>query len=263
MIEIPFDPIMLKMGPVLLSWHGFFTLVGVVAGVALSAQLARVSGINPDYVYNTAIWGVLAAIIGARFIHVIDHLDVYAGDPLKIFAIYQGGIAIWGAVLGGFVGGVIYTKIVKYPTWRLADIAAPGLILGMAIGRIGDIINGEHCALVSQAPWAFVYTHIDSPAVFCHMSSPSLPMHPAVVYEMFWDLLILGGLLLFRGKIAPAGMSFVSLLGFYAIGRFFISFLRDDRIWFLGLQESQVICILVLVVTVPLLAYKGEFRRSS
>ena len=263
MIEIPFDPIMLKLGPVLLSWHGFFTLVGVIAGVALSAWLAKADGMNPDYVYNTAIWAVLAAIIGARFIHVIDHLDLYISDPLRIFAIYEGGIAVWGAVLGGLAGGVLYTRVVKYPTWRLADVAAPGLILGMAIGRIGDIINGEHCALVSQAPWAFVYTHLDSPAIYCHMSSPSLPMHPAVVYEMIWDLLILGGLLLIRGRVFPAGMGFVSLLGFYAIGRFFISFLRDDRIWFLGLQESQVICILVLMITVPLLAYKGEFRRRT
>ena len=111
MIEIPFDPIMLKMGPVLLSWHGFFTLVGVVAGVALSAQLARVSGINPDYVYNTAIWGVLAAIIGARFIHVIDHLDVYASDPLKIFAIYQGGIAIWVQCLVDLLVGLYIRKL--------------------------------------------------------------------------------------------------------------------------------------------------------
>jgi phosphatidylglycerol:prolipoprotein diacylglycerol transferase len=263
MIEIPFDPIMLKLGPILLSWHGFFTLLGVMAGVTLSVQLAKASNINPDYVYNTAIWGVLAAIIGARLVHVIDHIDVYISDPLRIFAIYQGGIAIWGAVLGGFLGGVLYTKIVKYPTWHLADIAAPGLILGMAIGRIGDIINGEHCALVSQAPWAFVYTHIGSPAVYCHMSSPSLPMHPAIVYEMIWDIVVLGVLMLFRGRIAPTGMSFVAMLSFYAIGRFFISFLREDRIWFLGLQESQVICILVLIVAVPLLAYKGELKRRS
>jgi phosphatidylglycerol:prolipoprotein diacylglycerol transferase len=263
MIEIPFDPIMFQLGPVLLSWHGFFTLIGVIAGVALSAQLAKAAGIDPDYVYNTAIWAVLAAIIGARLVHVVDRFDIYLADPLQIFAIYQGGIAIWGAVLGGFAGGVLYTKVVKYPTWRLADIAAPGLILGMAIGRIGDIINGEHCALVSQAAWAFVYTHVNSPAIYCHMSSPSLPMHPAIVYEMIWDIAILGILLLFRNRIAPAGMSFVALLGFYAIGRFFISFLRDDRVWFLGLQESQVICLLVLIVTVPLLAYKGELRRRS
>ena len=265
MIEIPFGPNMFRLGPVLLTWHGFFTFVAVLAAVFLVARWARrEEKVGADRVYDTAIWAVLGGIVGARLVHVIDRWDLYQDNPLQIFAVYEGGIAIWGAVLGGFAGGVIYTRIAKYPTAKLADLAAPALLIAMAIGRIGDIINGEHCALITRVWWGFTYTHADSPAGFCYGRTPTPAMHPAVVYEIIWDLAIFAVLFWgLRSRLRPDGMLFAAFLMFYSVGRFFITFLRDDKVWFAGLQEAQVISLIVLAITVPLLAYRAQLSRPA
>ena len=265
MIEIPFGPNLFQLGPVLLTWHGFFTFVAVVVAVVLIARWASRTGredLTSARVYDTAIWAVLGGIVGARLVHVIDRWDLYSQNPLQVFAIYQGGIGIIGAVLGGFAAGVIYTRIAHYPTGKLADLAAPAVLIAMAIGRIGDIINGEHCALVTDAFWGFVYTHPESPAGFCYNSIPSPSMHPAVVYEMLWDLAIAGVLFWgLRDRLRPDGMLFVSFLLLYSVGRFFITFLREDKVWVAGLQEAQILSLVILAVTVPLLAYRAQWGK--
>ncbi len=262
MIEIPFAPNVFQIGPVLLTWHGLFTLVGVLVAVFLAGRWAPKAGLPSTVVYDGAIWIVLGGILGARLLHVVDQWELYRQNPLQVFAVYEGGIAIMGAILGGLAAGVIFTRIARYPTWKLADVVAPAVLIGMAIGRIGDIINGEHCALATSMPWGFVYTHPNSPAGYCYSSIPSPAMHPAVVYEMIWDLVAAGFLYwTVRPRLRPDGMLFVAFLMLYSLGRFFITFLRDDKVWFGGLQEAQLLSLLILAITVPLLAYRAQWGR--
>ncbi|MSQ40878.1 MAG: prolipoprotein diacylglyceryl transferase [Dehalococcoidia bacterium] len=264
MIEIPFAPNVFQIGPVLLTWHGLFTLVGVLVAVFLAARWAPKAGLSSIVVYDAAIWVVLGGILGARLLHVVDQWELYKDNLLQVFAIYEGGIAIMGAILGGLAAGVIFTRIARYPTWKLADVVAPAVLIGMAIGRIGDIINGEHCALATSVSWGFVYTHPNSPAGYCYNSIPSPAMHPVVVYEMIWDLVVAGALYWgVRSRLRPDGMLFVGFLMLYALGRFFITFLRDDKVWFGGLQEAQLLSLVILAITVPLLAYRAQWGRPS
>src|SRR5438128_9294671 len=139
LIQIPFDP-NIHLGPITLAWHGIFTAVGIFFGVGLALRLVRPR--IPDPVATSiATWGVVGGIAGARVVHVIDQWSYYAAHPEQILAIWTGGIAIWGAAFGGVLGGLVVGIRNRVPIGYGADAAAPGIPLGFAIGRIGDIIN--------------------------------------------------------------------------------------------------------------------------
>jgi phosphatidylglycerol:prolipoprotein diacylglycerol transferase len=260
MIEIPFSPIIFQAGSLVLSWHGIFSVLAVALGVFLAGRWAPKYGISKDSLYELAIWALIAAVIGARLVAILDDLEFYAGNPLQVFAFWRGGIAIWGGVLGGLAGGVLYARKAKLPVARMADVIAPALVLALIVGRFGDIVNGEHCAEITSSFWGFIYTHSTSPAFFCFDTIPSPPMHPAVVYEMLWNGLIFAGLWWgLKDRIRPEGMLLASFFALYATGRFFIGFYHHTYADYLGdLNQLQLISIAVLLVTVPLLGLKAR-----
>ena len=255
MIQIGMNPNMVEIGSVLLTWHGFFAFVGVVVAVVMVARSGQKEGIISDVVYSTAVWAIIGGIVGARLLHVIDRWDFYSDNPGQIIAIWNGGIALFGSILGGFVGGSIYAHFNHYPIGKLADLTAPPLIIAQTIGRIGDIINGEHVSATTNFSWGFVYTH---PGSLSNQVYGLQASHPTVVYEMIWNMLVLGVLWWFRGRIKPDGMLFALYFALYSFGRFFISFLREDKVWVGGLQEAHIIAIIVMAVAIPLLVYRAR-----
>ena len=264
-IHIGIDPDMIAVGTFRLTWHGFFTFVGVAVAVVLTARWARTrETLDPDVIYSTAIWAIIGGVIGARLIHVIDFWDFYWDNPGQIIAIYNGGIALYGGILGGFVGGYLYARWRKLPVGRIADITAPAILVGQFLGRIGDIINGEHCANVTGLPWGFVYTHPDSPARVCSGFIPSFPMHPAVGYEMILDLAVFGVIWALHRRLRPPGMLFLVYLTLYSVGRFVLSFLRTDgNIDVGGLSEAHFIALGLMIIAVPWLAAKAQWVKRE
>lgn len=265
-ITIGANPYIVSTSLVTVSWHGFFTFVAVVAAMVLVTRWGREEGISSDDVQSVAIWAIIAGIIGARVVHVVDRWDVYGGNVAQIVSLWQGGISIYGAIIGGFLGGAGYiwvnrrffSRLSHLSIGHLADVTAPALLVAQAIGRIGDIINGEHLAKATLLPWGFIYSHDLSLSNRYHGFIAS---HPAVVYEMIYDLVLLGVLMKLRGRLAPPGMLFAVYGMLYALGRFFIQFLRLDKEWFAGLQEAHVISIIVIVVTVGILASRVRWVR--
>ena len=120
------------------------SFVGVAVAIWMVNNAAKKVNLDPDMVYNTAIFGIIGGIIGARLVHVIDYWGVYYSDPTKIFAIWTGGIGLWGGILGGWLGGALYAKYSGASVGKLMDIAAPAMFVAQTIGRVGDVINGEH-----------------------------------------------------------------------------------------------------------------------
>src|SRR3972149_7368065 len=164
-INIGIDPDIGKLGGLLLTWHGVFTAVGIAVGVWVAVQFAKGVGIIEDGGYTVALVAVPAGIIGARALYVIENYgDAGSGlhSFVDIFRINEGGISIYGAVIGGILGAWAYGFWQKLPILRGSDAGVMGLILGMGIGRIGDVINGEHFAKTTDLPWAVVYTHANS-----------------------------------------------------------------------------------------------------
>ncbi len=252
MITINIDPVLFRLGPLTVSWHSLLIVFGIIAAVVLVRWLMKQRlRFSVDTLYSITIWGIPGGIIGARLVAVVDRWDFYVGGPGNAFAIWEGGLAIWGAVLGGVLTIVIYGWVKKFPVGPYIDIMTPGLILAQAIGRIGDIINGEHFSTETSLPWAVVYTHPGSPAF------GRVPTHPAVAYELLMDLVILGILWRLIGRFRPDGAFFMVYLILYSVGRFFLSFLRlDSNTVFLTLNQPQWICIIVMAAAASWLVWR-------
>ena len=258
MIEIDIGPFLISSGSFLLSWHGFLSFIAVATAVYLVGRWAPMKAIDPDDIYSIAIWAILGGIIGARIVHVVDNWGFYQYNLLQIFFIWSGGIGIWGAILGGFIGGAAYALVQKHPVGVIADLTAPSLLLVQSIGRIGDIVNGEHCARVAtEFILAFNWIRPESDARVC-ANGVGVPVQPVIAYEMLWNLGALFIIWKLRDRIKPDGMLFALYLALYAVGRFFVTFLRQDKVWTLGLQEAHFIAILVLAITIPLLVIKAR-----
>lgn len=249
-IKIGLDPSIVKFAGLDITYHGLFTALGVVVGVAISAWLARKMNYPEEMIYNVALALVIGGIIGARGLYVIEHWSLFKDDFGQVFAINTGGISIYGALIGGTIGAWGYAMITHVPNIpRGADIAGIGAIVGMAVGRIGDIINGEHFARTSSLPWAVVYTNINSPAFGRDAQ------HPAVAYELIGDLLIFFLLLVIYFKFPRAGITFFSYVLLYGVLRFLVSFLRLDNEVLVGLRTAQVIAVATIPAAIVMLVY--------
>ena len=264
MIEIEAAPYLLKFGTFVLSWHGVFSFIGVAGAVFLVGRWARFYEIDSDDIYSIAVWAIISGVIGARLVHVVDNLDYYIENPGLIWAIWSGGIGVWGGILGGFIGGITYALVVKQPAWVIADITAPALLLAQTIGRLGDIVNGEHCANATDFFYGFIWSHQSSPAVYC-ANGIGASVQPVIAMEIIWNICSLFILWKMKERIIPSGMLFALYLSLYSVGRFTISFLREDRVWFeaLGLQEAHFIALLVIVITIPILAFKARLGTRA
>jgi prolipoprotein diacylglyceryl transferase len=273
-ITINIDPNLLAWPgfPLQITWHGFFTAVGTLVGIWLAVRWAVRAGYTEDDTFSVAMWGVIGAIIGARLFHVVDQWDFYAKDPISILKVNEGGLAIYGTIVGGPVAGAIYAWRRGLNVARLADVASPPLILGMAIGRIGDIINGEHHGAHAQGfPLAVVYTNPNT------LGEIGIPVHLAVGYELILDLLIFAGLVwLARGiirrrngrfrfnwksRLPRDGMIFWAYIGVYSLCRFFIQFYRQDTPFALGLSQAQLLSVVSAMVAIWALVF--EYQRAS
>ena len=271
MIGIPFNPNIISGGAFTLSWHGVGAFLAVAVAVYLINRWARREGLDsryPGIVFNTAIWAILGGVIGARLVHVIDHWgDVYTfGDFWGVFEVWRGGIGLWGAILGGWLAGSAYAFVARYPVGRLADLAAPAMLIAQTIGRVGDVINGEHLSRATDLPWGWYFTHPESPGrqgALRLYDNPEQPVHPAVVYEMIWNMLCLAVLWRLKGRLTPDGSLWMVYLALYAIGRMGIQFLRLDPVKFWGLQEAHIIAILVLLAVVPILVFRTRLAPRA
>ncbi|MCH8008958.1 MAG: prolipoprotein diacylglyceryl transferase [Chloroflexi bacterium] len=269
-IEIDIDPEIREFGELLLTWHGVFTAVGIAGGVYVAVLLARRLGFIDDDVYSVALIAIPAGIIGARALWVVERW----GDPgidsaMDILRVNEGGISVFGAIIGGVIGGLIYGWIRKFPIRRALDIAGCATLVGMAIGRIGDLINGEHFAEASSLPWAVKYVNDNNPSFASHPQCSVDPLlfsfgdtssicaqHPAVAYELLGDLLIVGLILGVMFLLRKDGVAFFGAILLYSVMRLGLSELRIDSkeiIW--GLTTPQVTALFLIPVGVLGLVY--------
>jgi phosphatidylglycerol:prolipoprotein diacylglycerol transferase len=256
-IKIGIDPEIFEIAGLEITWHGLFTALGVVVGVFMAAFLARRAGIDEDTIYNMALCLVVGGIIGARALYVLEHFGDFQDDLAEVFAIQTGGISIYGALFGGTLGAVAYAAWRRLPRWgAMADAAAIGAILGMAVGRVGCLINGDIFGRATDWSIGLVYTHSDSPSYYALPSE--LAQHPVTAYEIAGDLAIFA-LLLFvlRRVFKRDGMIFFAWVFLYAALRFGVSFLRGsdiDGVWVGddlvagGLRTAQLIALAMMVL---------------
>jgi len=253
MIEINIDPVLIRIGFLMITWHGFFTAVGVLAGIWLVTRFAVERGYTEDDIMSIALWCVVGGIVGARLFHVIDAWEYYAADPIAILRVNEGGLAIWGTIVGGPIAGVIYARWRGMAVGELMDICGLGLILGMAIGRLGDIVNGEHHGALAQfVPWSVNFTHPMT------LGEIGVPVHLAVGYELVWDMFVfvVCAWLLYRRSLPRDSMVFWTMIALYSFGRFWVQFFRLDQPFIFGLSQAQFLSFAVGAIAVWILVYQ-------
>jgi phosphatidylglycerol:prolipoprotein diacylglycerol transferase len=206
-------------------------------GSAVSIRISRYL-VRDQRVYTFAIAVVVGGLLGARAAHVIDNWPAYAGDPLRMISFAGGGIGTMGAPLGSSIAGIIAARLLRLPAGFMFDISVVGISLGEAIGRIGDIINGEHHGTACDGlPWCVRYT---SPATL----GQATPVHFIGLYDCLLMLGIFALLVVlwrrFRGR-PPEGRVYAGYLFLLGTGRFFESFVRQDPVVLAGLQQAQIL----------------------
>ena len=250
-IVIDVDPVIFQLGHFALRWYGLMIAIAVLVGFAVALREAKRRGISEDDVYGVGMWGVLGGFIGARLFHVIDRWPEYLANPSAIFAIQNGGLAIYGAIAGGLVAGAFYTRKRGISFARLADVAAPALVIGQAVGRIGCLFNGDSLGPATSLPWGVVYLNPGAMA-------PSLGVayQPSPAYELIGDLLIFALLWRLRGRLRVDGSLFLVYLTLYSALKFVVtSVARTEVIFLAGMQEAQVVSAIGGIAAAALLLW--------
>jgi phosphatidylglycerol---prolipoprotein diacylglyceryl transferase len=257
-IVIDLEPNLFRIGPFLITWHGVFAVLGILAGARLGLWLLGKNGVEVKQGADGVAWMVLVGLVGARLLYVWENYKLFEGNLARIFAITEGGISQWGGLFGAMVGAYIWARRAAFSYWKLLDAAGAAAMIGLAIGRVGDVVNGEHHGTPTTLPWGVEYVNPDT------LGQPGQIVHPEVAYEMILTLVILGAILPFHQRLKarlPDGVLGLAYLGLYAIGRFLLSYFRTDPAVFAGLRQAQLASLLMVaiaVVAIPIL-----FRRRQ
>ncbi len=256
-------PILVKLGPLTVRWYGLLIATAVLVGVNLSQYLAKRRHINPDLLGDLAIWLVIGAIPAARLYYVLFEWSEYAQHPERIIAIWQGGIAIHGAILGGIVATLIFSRLKQVSFWQLADLVAPSLILGQTLGRWGNFFNSEAFGRPTDLPWKLFIPPDRRPPEYANFAY----FHPTFLYESLWDLMVFGLLLtlFFRGLKEPrlkVGTLSMVYLVTYSLGRLWIEGLRTDSLMLGPLRIAQVVSLVEISLGLAGLAWLYLLHRS-
>lgn len=260
-IVIDLDPNIARIGPLLITWHGVFSVLGILAAARLGFWLLHKDVPNLTGSGDGLAWMVVIGLIGARLLYVWENFRIFAnGQLLRMFALNEGGISQWGGLFGAMIGAYIWSWRSKFSFWKIIDAGGPGAMIGLTIGRIGDVINGEHHGTPTTAPWGVDYVNAAT------LGEPGKVVHPEVAYEMVLCLAILGALLPFHQRLkarVPDGVLGLIYFALYAAGRFLLSFYRTDPAVFIGLRQAQLasaLMVLIALVAIPILF---RLRRAA
>jgi phosphatidylglycerol---prolipoprotein diacylglyceryl transferase len=228
------NPIAFSIGPLQVHWYGLILGLGALMGLLLIIREGRRYGIPQEFFMDLLLFGVPSAIIAARIYYVAFRWPDYRDHWVDVFKIWNGGIAIYGALIGAIICAVIYTRYKGYNFWRIADICGPGLLIGQAIGRWGNFVNQE--AYGGPTDEAFLRNNLHLPDFIVNqMNVNGVYHHPTFLYESVWNLVGILVLMFFRRRhFVRAGEIFMGYFIWYGIGRFFIEALRTDSLTFDG-----------------------------
>ncbi len=245
MFDIDWNPIIFSIGTLEIRWYGLMVVLAVIAIIGFALLEAKRTGFPQDVVWDVGLWAVVGGIVGSRLLHIIDRWDYYIYHPDQILNF--AGLAVWGAVLGGAIAILIYGLVKKISFWQLGDLAAPGAIMGQAIGRVGCLINGCCYGLTCELPFAVIY---QNPSSF---APHGIPLYPTQLFHIIWNLIGFGVLWGLRTNLKPQGSLFLLWLIFFGAGDFAIRFFREGEPFLFGLPQAQVIDIAIMAISIPLL----------
>ncbi len=246
-------------------WYGIFIGLGVILGVLLALHEAKRTGQNPDTYLDFIIYAMIIAIIGARLYYVIFSWDFYSQHPEKIFAIREGGLAIYGGIIGGVLTAIVYSRVKKKNFWVMADTMAPSLILGQMLGRWGNFFNKEAFGGFTDNLFAMRYQLSQvrasdvTPDILQNLVTVNgvdyIQVHPTFLYESMWSLCVFIILLILQRKKKFNGQVCATYFFGYALGRVWIEGLRTDQLCIGNVPVSQALSAVLIIASVVLYVY--------
>ncbi|KGG80559.1 prolipoprotein diacylglyceryl transferase [Caloranaerobacter azorensis] len=240
------NPVAFEIFGISVRWYGILISLGMLLGMIIAVRECRRIGFDEEKLIDLLIFAIPLAIIGARMYYVIFNWEYYRGDILKIINIRGGGLAIHGGIIAAVIVALVYCKVRKVNFWEIADIVAPSIILGQAIGRWGNFINQEAYGTPTDLPWGIIVN--------------GQKVHPTFLYESIWDFGVFLFLLWYRkNKVKVKGEVFLLYLMLYSFARFFIEGLRIDSLMLGKFRVAQLISIIIIAVSMVLF-YKRRKR---
>lgn len=243
----PINRVAFSIGSFPVHWYGLIIGVGILLGYYIATRESERLGIDKDTIADLLLIAVPVAIICARLYYVIfEWNNYYRYHPAEMFKIWEGGLAIHGGLIGAIITGILFAKYKQLSFWKLADIAAPSIILGQAVGRWGNFINQEaHGGEVSRQ---FLENLHLPQFIIDQMYIKGVYYHPTFLYESIWNIIGFALLIFLRKVNLRRGELFLTYLIWYSVGRFFIEGMRTDSLM-IGeqLRTAQLISILIIV----------------
>ncbi len=240
--------------------YGLMLLLAIVAAIALTWVRWKNRGGDPDLVLRTAVWGVAAGIVGARAYHDITSWNQVPDDWWGPFAVWEGGLGVWGGIFLGCLVGAVVVKRAGASVFQMMDAAAPGLLLAQGIGRLGNWFNQELYGKPTDLPWGLEIDIDHRVNGYFRYET----FHPTFLYELIWDVLGVIALLLVdrRYRIKPPAL-FALYVSIYTFGRFFEELLRIDPAHeFLGLRLNAWVSIVLFIASTAFFIWWQFLRRS-
>lgn len=286
----PANPILFQAGPFAIRWYGLLIVTGALAAAYIATIEAKRRKENPEHAWNILIWCLILGILGARLYHVLSSpagasrgfhyyfveqpfttLTVFgAAVPFPTaLLIWEGGIGIFGALLGGILAIVIYTRRHDLNLWRWLDIAAPGMILAQAIGRWGNFFNQELYGPPTDLPWGITITNVNQRIPpFNDLTAYPLDttFHPVFLYESLWNVLGFIALMWVGRKYASKlfdGDILSLYLVWYSVGRLLVEFLRPDAWTISGIPTAQIVSVLLILTGLGLMYYRRRYPELA
>ena len=245
------DPVAFSIGNIDIKWYSLLILAGIIIAFFLADFRAKKMELNKDFIFDVGFWVVVFGILGARLYYVLFNWGLYKNDLLEIFRIWNGGLAIHGGLIAGFITLFVYCKRRNVELFKITDIAVPSVIIAQAIGRWGNFFNSEaHGPITSFENLKNLKVIPDF--VIEGMNIRGVYYHPTFYYEFLWCLLGFCLLLLISKliKSLKTGQLTCIYLIWYSVGRFFIEQLRTDSLMIGPIKMAQLISLLLIVVGV-------------
>ena len=255
-----------------IAYYGIVIAVGMLLGVSLVMYEAKRTGQNTDEYFNATMLALLFGVVGARLYYVVFSWELYRDHFWQIFNIRQGGLAIYGGILGAVLTVILYTKRKNISFWRMADTMCLGVLVGQILGRWGNFFNREafgdstDSLLAMRLPVSAVRSSDLTESLMAHISDGYIQVHPTFFYESVWNLVLFVILFLYRRHTKFRGELFGLYVFGYGIGRFWIEGLRTDQLLIPGLEVpvSQALSLaLVVFSAAALVVCRVRGRRTE
>ncbi|NLO88811.1 MAG: prolipoprotein diacylglyceryl transferase [Clostridia bacterium] len=253
------DPVAFQLGPFAVRWYGILLGTAVAAGTFTAYVEAKRKNVNPDHILNLVLICLPTALLGARLYYVAFHWDYYGTNLSEIPALWHGGLAIHGGLIGGLAAGYFYIRKNRLDFWKIADVMFLGIILGQAIGRWGNFFNQEaHGGPVSRE-FISRFPRFIQEGMFIEGQY----YHPTFLYESLWNIAVfLVLLILSRKRSVKTGEVFLSYLALYSVGRFFIEGLRMDSLMLGSYKAAQIVSAVLVAVSIFLIIRRRRWMKN-